>query len=77
MYGLRPNTLATLGANTYIVWAAFNFLFVLWIYFFVPETKQKSLEEIEEAFAESHTIGSKLIKRSKQSHSIYENDKKI
>ncbi|RUS25061.1 hypothetical protein BC938DRAFT_472686 [Jimgerdemannia flammicorona] len=77
---ITPNVLLTLGANTYIIWAAFNFFFIFWIYFFVPETKQKSLEQIDEAFAESCTIGSKLISPNRKTPSYeesYEDNIKI
>lgn len=38
------------GVKYTYIWAASNFLCVAWFYFFVPETKARSLEELDEIF---------------------------
>lgn len=46
-----PSALANIGYRTYIIFAIFNAAWVPVIYFFLPETKGKVLEEIDELFA--------------------------
>ncbi|RMZ66815.1 sugar transporter [Pyrenophora seminiperda CCB06] len=38
------------GPKYMYVWAGSNFLCVIWFYFFLPETKARSLEELDEIF---------------------------
>ena len=38
------------GPQYTYIWAASNFLCVIWFYFFLPETKTRSLEELDEIF---------------------------
>jgi hypothetical protein len=38
------------GPRYSYIWAASNFICVLWFYFFIPETKARSLEELDEMF---------------------------
>ncbi|KAH0346120.1 general substrate transporter, partial [Aureobasidium melanogenum] len=46
-----PPAFANIGWKTYIIFAILNFLFVPIIYFFLVETKKRSLEEIDVIFA--------------------------
>lgn len=46
-----PTSFANLGWKTYIYYAVFNALFVPIIYFFLVETKKRSLEELDVVFA--------------------------
>ncbi|KAB5549435.1 general substrate transporter [Coniochaeta sp. 2T2.1] len=46
-----PPAFANIGWKTYIIFAIFNFLFVPIIYFFLVETKKRSLEELDVIFA--------------------------
>lgn len=46
-----PSALANIGWRTYIIFAIFNAAWVPVIYFFLPETKGKVLEEVDELFA--------------------------
>ena len=46
-----PTSFAKLGWKTYIYYAVFNALFVPIIYFFLVETKGRSLEELDVVFA--------------------------
>lgn len=43
-----------IGFGTYILFAVFNVLSIIFMYFFVPETKGKTLEEMDLVFG-SHT----------------------
>jgi len=46
-----PPAFATIGWKTYIIFAIFNFAFCPIIYFFLVETKKRSLEELDVIFA--------------------------
>jgi hypothetical protein len=49
----------SIGKNVFFIFAGFCFLMFLWIYFFVPETAGKTLEEIDQVFGDnlaSHEI---------------------
>ncbi|KAK8215460.1 hypothetical protein M8818_002081 [Zalaria obscura] len=46
-----PPAFANIGWKTYIIFAIFNFAFVPIIYFFLVETKKRSLEELDVIFA--------------------------
>ena len=46
-----PTSFANLGWKTYIYYAVFNAVFVPIIYFFLVETKGRSLEELDVVFA--------------------------
>ncbi|KAJ9654419.1 hypothetical protein H2201_009003 [Coniosporium apollinis] len=56
-----PPAFANIGWKTYIIFAIFNFLFVPTIYFFLVETKKRSLEELDVIFA----AGGDPVKREK------------
>lgn len=46
-----PPAFASIGWKTYIIFAIFNFCFCPIIYFFLVETKKRSLEELDVIFA--------------------------
>lgn len=47
-----PPMLESAGWGTYLFFSAFCFFAVIWAYFLVPETKGKSLEEMDEVFGD-------------------------
>lgn len=49
---VTPDMLATLGYGTYIFFAVFCLLALMFTYFFVPETRGKSLEDMDEVFGD-------------------------
>lgn len=49
-----PPMLETWAWGTYIFFAAFLFVGIIWVYFFLPETKNATLEEMDRVF-KSHT----------------------
>ncbi|KAG9254129.1 D-xylose-proton symporter [Emericellopsis atlantica] len=50
---VTPDMLETLGWGTYIFFAAFCLIAFFFTYFFVPETKGKSLEEMDAVFGDT------------------------
>lgn len=50
---VTPDMLETLGWGTYIFFAAFAFIAIFFVYFFVPETRGKSLEEMDSVFGDT------------------------
>jgi hypothetical protein len=44
---MAPRAIVTTGWKIYIFFAVFNVLAIVFVYFFCPETSQKSLEEID------------------------------
>lgn len=50
---VTPNMLQALQFGTYIFFAAFCLLMFLWVWFLVPETRYKSLEEIDAVFGDN------------------------
>ncbi|KAJ5279385.1 hypothetical protein N7478_004757 [Penicillium angulare] len=53
---VTPVGFSSIGSNYYIIFAVINAIIVPSVYFFFPETKGRSLEEIDEIFAQSKSI---------------------
>lgn len=49
--------------QTYFLFAGFNFVACLHVFFCFPETAQRTLEEIEDVFAQGHVYSAWAIKR--------------
>ncbi|UZJ55406.1 hypothetical protein CBS101457_004726 [Exobasidium rhododendri] len=54
---ITPPAFATIGYRTYIIFAVLNLSFLPIIYILFPETKRRSLEELDIIFAEAHDEG--------------------
>lgn len=50
---VTPIGIKTLGWKFYIIWTVFNFAFIPTVYFFYPETANRSLEDIDRFFHEN------------------------
>lgn len=50
---VTPNMLDKLKFGTYIFFAAFCLLMFLWVFFLVPETRYKTLEEMDLVFGDN------------------------
>ncbi|OBT71322.1 hypothetical protein VF21_09129 [Pseudogymnoascus sp. 05NY08] len=50
---VTPNMLDKLKYGTYILFASFCLLMFLWVFFFLPETRYKTLEEMDEVFGDN------------------------
>jgi hypothetical protein len=53
---ITPIGIASLGWRFYIIWTVFNFSFVPIVYFFYPETADRSLEDVDRFFQENHNV---------------------
>jgi hypothetical protein len=61
---ITPPAFANLGYQTYIIFAVFNAALIPCVYFFFPETKGRSLEEMDVVFASAHAEGLNPVKQS-------------
>jgi hypothetical protein len=50
---VTPNMLQALRFGTYIFFASFCLLMFLWVWFLVPETRYKTLEEMDLVFGDN------------------------
>ncbi|KAI1125597.1 arabinose-proton symporter [Nemania abortiva] len=50
---ITPPLIANTGFGTYVFFATFCFVAIFWTWFFVPETKNKTLEQMDEVFNDS------------------------
>ena len=50
MVEITPVSISNIGWRTYVYFCAFNFAFLPLIYFFYPETRNLSLEQIDKLF---------------------------
>lgn len=53
---VTPVGFSTIGYKYYIIYAAINAFSVVVFYFFYPETKGRTLEEVDEIFIQSKNI---------------------
>ncbi|KAI9252865.1 general substrate transporter [Phascolomyces articulosus] len=51
---ITPPAIANIGYGIYVIFAIFNFLFIPIVYFWYPETKGRSLEELDVMFAKAN-----------------------
>ena len=58
-----PPGLSNIAYKTYFVFGTFNFAAFVHVFFCFPETKGRTLEEIEEVFAQGHVFTAWNIKR--------------
>ncbi|KAL2004758.1 hypothetical protein VTN00DRAFT_3286 [Thermoascus crustaceus] len=61
---ITPPAFANLGYRTYIIFAVFNAALVPCVYFFFPETKGRTLEELDVMFASANAQGISPVKQS-------------
>lgn len=57
-----PPGFSSIAYKTYFIFGTFNFAALIHVYFCFPETKGRTLEEIEEVFAQGHTFTAWKIK---------------
>ncbi|KAK8239029.1 general substrate transporter [Phyllosticta capitalensis] len=53
---ITPPGISSLGWKFYIIWTVFNAAFVPIVYFFYPETADRSLEDLDRFFIDNHDI---------------------
>lgn len=67
---ITPPAFANLGYRTYVMFAVFNAAIIPCVYFFFPEPKGRSLEELDVIFASAHVDGVNPVKRAKNMRHI-------
>lgn len=63
---ITPVMIANIGWGTYLFFAIVNACFLPFIHIFYPETKQRSLEEIDLIFAKGHLENMSYVKAAKE-----------
>lgn len=63
---ITPPAFASIGWQTYVIFAVLNAAILPCVYFFFPEPKGRSLEELDIIFASAHFDGVNPVKRSKE-----------
>ncbi|KAF7973558.1 hypothetical protein HWV62_14932 [Athelia sp. TMB] len=58
-----PPGLGSIAWKTYFIFAAFNFAACVHVFFCFPETAGRTLEEVEDVFAQGHTFSAWKVKR--------------
>lgn len=61
---ITPPAFANLGYRTYIIFAVFNAALIPCVYLFFPETKGRTLEELDVVFASANAQGISPVKQS-------------
>lgn len=67
---ITPPAFANLGYQTYVMFAVFNAALIPMVYFFFPEPKGRSLEELDIIFASAHADNVNPVKRAKEMRHI-------
>ncbi|KAG9254411.1 uncharacterized protein F5Z01DRAFT_636488 [Emericellopsis atlantica] len=67
---ITPPAFANLGYKTYVMFAVFNAAILPCVYFFFPEPRGRSLEELDIIFASAHFDKVNPVKRSKEMRHI-------
>ncbi|CDK25786.1 unnamed protein product [Kuraishia capsulata CBS 1993] len=62
---ITPVMIASIHWGTYLFFACLNFAFIPFIYFFYPETKGRTLEELDVIFAKAHVEHTPAVKVAK------------
>lgn len=58
---VTPTAIAQIGYQYYIVYAVISFIIPPCVYLFYPETKNRSLEEVDQIFRDSTSITAAVI----------------
>lgn len=53
---VTPPMISNIGFGTYVFFAAFSAMATVWVFFLVPETNGKTLEEMDHVFKDKSTI---------------------
>jgi MFS family permease len=67
-----PPGFANIGPKTYFIFATFNWAMFIHFFFMYPETVGRSLEEIEQVFAQGHTFTAWKIGRDVGKRNVHE-----
>lgn len=62
---ITPPAFANLGYQTYIIFCIMNAAIIPAVYFYFPEPRGRSLEELDVIFASAHADGVSPVKRAK------------
>ena len=53
---ITPPMLTSIGFGTYVFFAAFCLLALIWVYFFIPETMGRTLEQMDYVFNDNQSL---------------------
>lgn len=71
-----PPALNKIAYKTYFIFGAFNYATFVHVLFMFPETAGRTLEEIEEVFAQGHTFSAWKVKRNVGSKTLADIERK-
>ncbi|KAI7855210.1 general substrate transporter [Circinella umbellata] len=71
---ITPPAIANIGYGIYVIFAIFNFLFIPIVYFWYPETKGRSLEELDVMFAKANEENVSPVKMAQRMPKLDGND---
>ncbi|GAA5837734.1 hypothetical protein JCM3766R1_000568 [Sporobolomyces carnicolor] len=66
---------AGLGSRVFFVWGSASVLCFLFVFFFVPETKGLSLEQVDILYRKSSILGSNKVRKEILANNVYDDDK--
>jgi hypothetical protein len=53
---ITPPMLTSIGFGTYVFFAVFRLLALIWVYFFIPETMGRTLEQMDYVFNDNQSL---------------------
>ena len=74
---ITPPMISSLGFGTYIFFAAFCLIALVWVWFFIPETNGRTLEQMDFVFGDNQTTHEKDRRKRIEQEMMQNVDQKI